>query len=70
MLVHRGKNPDSIQELKRYVRIGENELQSALSVSLGDMSLDLVLSRLIIISWISLSVIGDRNNDFFTELRR
>ena len=44
-----GKVPVSIHELKRYVRIGQNELQSALS-SLGDMSLDLLLSRLLMIS--------------------
>ena len=64
-----GKVPVSIHELKRYVRIGQNELQSALS-SLGDMSLDLLLSRLLIISWVSLSVIGERNNELLTELRR
>ena len=64
-----GKVPVSIHELKRYVRIGQNELQSVLS-SLGDMSLDLLLSRLLIISWVSLSVIGERNNELLTELRR
>ena len=64
-----GKVPVSIHELKRYVGIGQNELQSALR-SLGDMSLDLLLSRLLIISWVSLSVIGERNNELLTELRR
>ena len=64
-----GKVPVSIHELKRYVRIGQNVLQSALS-SLGDMSLDLLLSRLLIISWVSVSVIGERNNELLTKLRR
>ena len=64
-----GKVPVSMHELKRYIRIGQNELQSVLS-TLGDMPLDLLLSRLLIISWVSLSVIGERNNELLTEFGR